>query len=302
MEPGVGTTMDLTFTPQEGAALYCLLAENSSDVIVRTDPQGFILHASPAIEQVGGESSGELFGRNIVDLVLPGHVRAIRGKHRLVAAGQGDESWTEFAALGKDGRENWFEIRMKGVPGDGGVPAGVLSVMRSIAEKKAFERQLFVATMTDPLTGLSNRTAFTAMLGHMVEAGEGGCLAIFDIDHFKAINLQFGQSVGDRVLVAFADYLRTAMREKDILSRIGGESLGVILPGAGPDQAEALCRRIVARIAGIGREGGAGGAAITASAGVARIVGSIDDTMRRAEVALALAKAKGRNRLEMEAA
>lgn len=314
--------MDLTFTPQEGAALYCLLAEGSSDIIIRTDGQGFILHASRAIDRMGALGGDELFGRHLIDLVQPGHAAAIRAKHRLVAAGRPDDSWTEFAALGAGGGENWFEVRMRRIAdgsgqSDGDKSLGVLSVLRSIEEKKSFERRLFVATMTDQLTGLTNRTAFTSMLRHMLEGGADGCLAIFDLDHFKAINLKYGQSVGDDVLVAFAGYLRTAVRARDIISRIGGESLGVLLPGATPAQAETLCRRIVANVAEIGRasgdcggsdatpgrgERGGEGIPITASAGVARIAGSIDDTIRRAEVALALAKAKGRNRLEMDAA
>lgn len=297
--------MDLTFTPQEGAALYCLLAEDSGDIVIRTDAQGFIVHASRGIERMGALNGEELFGRHLVDLAEPGHAATIRAKHRQVAAGRPDDSWTEFAALGEQDGENWFAVRMRRIADVSGCSQGVLSVVRSIAERKTFERRLFVATMTDQLTGLTNRTAFTSMLRHMLDglelSGEQGCLAIFDLDHFKAINLKYGQSVGDEVLVAFAGYLRTAMRGRDIISRIGGESLGVLLPEVSPAQAETLCRRIVANIAEIGDLGGEAGIAITASAGVARIAASVDDTIRRAEVALALAKAKGRNRLEMDA-
>jgi diguanylate cyclase (GGDEF)-like protein len=151
--------------------------------------------------------------------------------------------------------------------------------------------------MTDPLTGLTNRQAFVAMLQHLVQANAGGCLAIFDIDHFKAINMQYGQSIGDEVLVSFAEFLRTLVRSDDIVSRIGGESLGVLLLKATPDQAETMCQRIIAALAEIGQFGRR--ISVTASAGVARIHGSVDDTIRRAELALFLAKAKGRNRLEM---
>lgn len=292
--------MDLSFTPQEGAALYGLLADDTSDVILRTDAGGFIRHASAAIASLGLPPSDELFGRHLVDLVQPGHARALRAKHRLVSAGAEDPSWTEFPARCADGGEHWFEIRMRAVKGEDEA-CGVLSVMRSIEERKAFERRLFVATMTDPLTGLSNRAACTAMLRHLIDDAEPGCLAIFDIDHFKAINLTYGHSVGDDVLIAFASFLKASLREKDIISRIGGESLGVILSGADPAQAAALCRRIVASIAELGGQGGPA-IPITASAGVARIGTSVDDTIRRAEMALALAKAKGRNRLELEAA
>jgi PleD family two-component response regulator len=76
--------------------------------------------------------------------------------------------------------------------------------------------------------------------------------------------------------------------------------LGVLLPQARPDQAEAICARVIAALSDIRQTAGSNGFSITASAGVARIEGSLDDTFKRAELALFFAKAKGRNRLEMD--
>ena len=301
---------DMAFSPQEGAALWRMLSEASSDIIVRTDYRGFILHASPTMTGAGVAGAGELFGRHLLDIVEPTQAGAVKARFERVARGLDDAGWSEVAVPWGDGDSRWFEMRMHAVP-DGqpdegeGQRAGVLAILRSIDERKAFERKLFAATLTDPLTGLSNRPAFTQMLRHLIEGGgeggEGGCITIFNIDHFKAINLRYGQSVGDEVLVVFADYVRTALRERDIISRIGGESLGVLFPGTSAAQAEAISVRIVRSIAETSNVGGPGSIPITASAGVARIAGTVDDTIRRAEVALALAKAKGRNRLEMEA-
>lgn len=292
--------MEMSFTPQDGAALYGLLVDNSSDIILRTDCHGFIQRASPAIFRIGLPQDEELFGRHLTDVFHPRHASAVRLCLAQAIAGEPEGAWQEFSSPAPDGSEHWFEIRMRGVTGDSGAIVGALSVMRSVDDRKAVERQLFVATMTDPLTGLTNRTACTAMLAHMIERGEKGCVAIFDVDHFKAINLRHGQSVGDRILVAFGDYIRSTMRDSDIISRIGGESVGVLLPGLGAGEAEAICQRIVSGIAELGRVGSVDAIPLTASAGVARIAGSVDDTLRRAELALALAKAKGRNRLEME--
>lgn len=162
------------------------------------------------------------------------------------------------------------------------------------------QEQIFAAAMTDPLTGLTNRKAFIAMLQHLVDTRVGGCLALFDIDHFKTINMKYGQAVGDEVLVVFADLLRTLMRSEDTISRIGSESIGILLPRARADQAEAICARVVTTLSEVRQTAGSQRLAITASAGVARIEGSLDDTLKRAELALFFAKAKGRNRLEMD--
>jgi diguanylate cyclase (GGDEF)-like protein len=177
---------------------------------------------------------------------------------------------------------------------------GALIIMRSIEDRRAFEEQLFAAAMTDPLTGLTNRTAFVAMLQHLLEQEVQGCLAIFAIDHFKAINMKHGQAVGDEVLVQFADIMRSRMRSTDIISRIGGESLAVMMPTASSEQTEALCQRLLDGLGDIRHGTGSSAFSITASAGVARIRGTLDDTIKRAEMALFFAKATGRNRLELD--
>lgn len=292
--------MEIKFTPRDTSVLYRLLAEDTTDIILKTDRKGYILHASPGIGRLGLPLTGQLIGHHLVDLVHPSFAAAIKSEHDTAIAGRQGGRWIEVPAVTRTGEERWFEIQIRGLMDDDDRISGAISVMRSIEERRALEEQLFAAAMTDPLTGLTNRKAFIAMLQHLVDHGIGGCLALFDIDHFKTINMQYGQSVGDEVLVAFSDLLRAMMRSDDIVSRIGSESLGVLLPRAGPDQAEAICARVITALSEIRQMAGSNGLSITASAGVARIDGSLDDTFKRAELALFFAKAKGRNRLEMD--
>lgn len=210
--------------------------------------------------------------------------------------------WVEFPALTKDEGERWFEMQVRCLTDEQDTIYGALCVMRSIDERRRYQSELFAAAMTDPLTGLTNRKAFIDMLGHLVDGKVSGCLALFSIDHFRTINMQYGQAVGDQVLVVFAELLRTLVRADDIVSRVGGESLAVLLPNTSPDEAEAVCRRIVVALAEIREAGGATCLSITASAGVSRIEKSLDDTIKRAELALFFAKTKGRNRLEVDGA
>lgn len=292
--------MGVEYTSRETSTLRRLLAENATDIILKTDREGFILYASPAIERWGLPLPNTLIGSHLVHLAHPSAEAALRAEHEAVVAGRDDGRWIEFLGLAADGAARWFEIQMRSLADEGGAVYGAVAIMHSIEERRSYEERLFTASMTDPLTGLTNRPAFITMLGHLVDKRVGGCLAIFDIDHFKSINMQYGQSAGDEVLVVFADLLRTLMRGQDIISRIGGQSLGVLLPHAPPEQAEAICRRIIATLSEARRAGGPASRAITASAGVAEIFGSLDDTIKRAELALFLAKAKGRNRLEVD--
>ena len=292
--------MGMNFTPQEGSALYGLLADNATNVILKTDRDGFVLHASPAAERLGFPLPRMLIGPHILDLVHPSWVADIKAEHEAAIAGRQEARWIEFPAVTEAGGEKWFEIQIRSLMDDHDRICGALSIMRSIQERRALEEKLFAAAMTDPLTGLTNRRAFIQMLNHLVERDVGGCLAVVDIDHFQSINMQYGQSVGDEVLVVFSDLVRTLMRSDDIISRIGGESLGILLPATPIDRAGAICRRIIETLSDVRRTAGGNSFSITASAGVARIGGSLDSTIKRAELALFLAKARGRNRMELD--
>ncbi|MBO9602613.1 MAG: diguanylate cyclase [Novosphingobium sp.] len=292
------------FAIAESQGMYRLLAENMSDIVIKTDHAGYILYASPSAERLGEFHPIELIGRHVLDLIHPSYGASFQSEFDEVIGGSvAASAWTEFLGFSNAGLERWFDTRIRGwrdreSTGDRKI-AGTIITMRSIEERKALEQQLFAAILTDPLTNLTNRRAFNSMLQYHLEAPIDGCLAIFDIDDFRSINREYGHEVGDKVLTTVARLLRSLMRKDDIISRIGGERFAVLLSGANPDQAEALCQRVVMTLADISGPEGLGGPKTTVSAGVARIRGSLDETMKRADSAVVIAKAKGRNRLEM---
>lgn len=298
--------MGIVITPHESRALYGMLANRSGDIVLKTDREGFILHATAEIAQLGFPLEAMLIGPHLLDLVGPSHRVEVEGELRMALLGSPSGRWIEFPAPRgrREGRrtKQWYEIQLCGLCGNDGAPYGALGILRGITERKALEERLFTSEMTDPLTGLTNRRAFIAMLQYLVEQRTGGSLALFDIDRFRSINMRHGQSAGDRVLEVFAELLRAMTRRDDIISRVGDECLAVLFPGSAPERAEDTCRRIVGTLAGIGDEAGPGALAFTASAGIARIGTSLDETIRRAELALILARAKGGGQLEIDGA
>ncbi|WP_229736418.1 GGDEF domain-containing protein [Novosphingobium endophyticum] len=292
----------MNFTLQESSTLYGLLAESTSDVILKTDREGAIVHASPAFERFGFRPPEARLPARLLDLVEPSHRQEVAKAHSEALEGNETGAWVEFRAITSDERQHWFEIRTRGLRDEEGNVYGALSVMRSIDERRHLKDQLFAATYTDPLTRLTNRAAFISMLDHMIEKEMSGCLALFSIDFFRTINMKYGQSTGDEVLVVFADLLREMLRSEDIISRIGSERFAVLLPRTTPEQAQAICHRVVTTLAELRHKVGESRFAITASASIAHIADSLDSTIERAELALFCAKAKGRNRLEMEKA
>ncbi|WP_095011626.1 sensor domain-containing diguanylate cyclase [Tsuneonella mangrovi] len=280
-------------SPRECAALYRLVADSPRDLVLKTDRRGRIVHATPASARLGLAFEGDPVGRNLLELIHPSCAAEVIAAHRAVLVGERDDSgWIEVLAEAQAGKQRWFELKLGPLPhGDGAV-----GLMRSIDDKRQLEDRLFAASLTDPLTQLTNREAFTRMLQHLVEARTGGHLALFDLDHLRTLNLRHGHSGGDRVLVAFARLMQSLLGPGDILSRIGGGTFGVLLPQTGEQEAADECARIVAALSELA-EGPHTQPSLTTSAGLASFKSSADATLRAAELALLSAKAHGRNRL-----
>jgi diguanylate cyclase (GGDEF)-like protein/PAS domain S-box-containing protein len=293
--------MNVDLTLQETSALYSMIADDKSDIILKTDRGGFVTHASPAIADLS-ECARDLFGRHIVDLVDPVFAPDVRSEHEAVMRGRSRGRRIEFVSRARVAgarRGQWFEMRMRQLVDPAGRAYGALGLLRSIEDRRSLEERLFAAAMTDALTGFTNRRACLSMVQHLLAERIGGSIALFAVDHFKAINMRFGQCFGDDVLVVCAELLRTLTRRQDILCRLGGENLAVLLPATGLAEAEAVCQPVIEALAQSSREAGTSDFAITASCGIVDISGSLDNTLKRAELALFMAKAKGCNRLEV---
>lgn len=154
---------------------------------------------------------------------------------------------------------------------------------------------------TDPLTGLANRRAFDERLALETERAHRHArslsVMLVDVDRFKTVNDRFGHAAGDRVLVNLADSLRAVMRTGDLLARIGGDEMAMILPDCPAEQAARVAQRMLDAL------GGGSPIAhrhdVTLSDGVAGLAAeqTADDLLRCADQALYVAKDEGRNRV-----
>ncbi|WP_423142110.1 diguanylate cyclase domain-containing protein [Parablastomonas sp. CN1-191] len=275
--------------------LYTLLAASTRDIVFKTDLAGRVLYASPAVELIAGQEPAAVLGRRVSDLVDPTQAAMFENRFG-IAMDECRDLEFDHLVFHKEGIEHWFDARIHCQRDDAGAAEGGVVILSGIDEKKALEAELVAAALRDPLTGLTNRATFIRLLGQHIEAGGTGCLAKFDLDHFRTVNQEHGSQVGDQLLISFANLLRSLLREGDVIARVGGERFAVMLPNATADEAERVCSRIVSEMSDIG----AGTVSITASAGVSRIAGTLDETMKNADRAVVVAKAKGRNRVELE--
>ncbi|MET0599791.1 MAG: GGDEF domain-containing protein, partial [Mesorhizobium sp.] len=156
------------------------------------------------------------------------------------------------------------------------------------------------SALTDPLTGLANRTGFWAGFDHDSSAGHHDVgLLYVDLDHFKTVNDTHGHDVGDDVLKAVAGCLRDMTRYHDVAARLGGEEFAVVAPNMDVDQLRKFAERIRKGIAGLQVFSGDVRLNITTSVGLAvwDKRESAEDFFRRADRHLYQAKRLGRNRV-----
>lgn len=154
----------------------------------------------------------------------------------------------------------------------------------------------------DELTSVLSRRAFLAQAEALARTarrrGMRLFLAIIDLDHFKAINDDYGHGCGDCVLAHFAALVSQEIQSRDIFGRLGGEEFALCFSAATHDQALALVDGLRRKVAASTCQTPAGVVACTFSVGVDEYLvdESVSAPMARADAALYTAKALGRNR------
>ncbi|WP_434135363.1 diguanylate cyclase [Pseudomonas luteola] len=159
--------------------------------------------------------------------------------------------------------------------------------------------------LTDPLTGLPNRAAWTERLDAEVSLWQryhsSLLLAVIDVDHFKRVNDDFGHLAGDKVLKIIGTQLSKKLRRTDFIARFGGEEFVVLLPNTSMEEGEPLIQALRAAIEACPFHFKGERVTITCSAGLTAFQtgeGS-KQAFERADQALYRAKRGGRNRIEL---
>jgi diguanylate cyclase (GGDEF)-like protein/PAS domain S-box-containing protein len=197
----------------------------------------------------------------------------------------------------------WTQVHVSSLSRRRGPSAAAVVQMLDVTARKDAEAHLSHLALHDPLTGLPNRLLLRDRIDHALamsaRARSSGAVVFRDLDGFKTINDSLGHDVGDAVLCATAERLRSVLRPGDTVGRMGGDEFVACCGDiTSPEQARGLARRLVQALEppiAVGEHL----LSIGISAGVA-LSGARDDAtslLRAADTAMYAAKRAGRGRV-----
>jgi diguanylate cyclase (GGDEF)-like protein len=196
----------------------------------------------------------------------------------------------------------WFEMRGIRLPGAQGCAERLSGTIRLVTEKKIQAQRLEYLATRDELTGHLNRTSLRTELARVVESAraEGRTCAylVASVDRLAMINEAYGFGAADEVIVAVGERLAGALRDSDIIGRIAGNKLGVILGNCGEREIALVTERLRGAVRSDVIATRTGTVAATISVGAVWLpsgAASSQEAMLRAEEALDRARANGRD-------
>jgi diguanylate cyclase (GGDEF)-like protein/PAS domain S-box-containing protein len=237
---------------RDGERRYQVLAENATDIVMSTGPDGRIIYVSPRVIPVLGYAPEDLIGVYYSELVLPDDRDAMVTAIGSLTVAEAEVS-RDSRLRRPDGQDRWIKTYLRLVVDPfSGKPEMLTATVRDITERKTAEqrvaderRELQGLAFRDGLTGLFNRRHFDRELErvwrqHAQADSQSPVAAIMiDIDAFKNYNDHYGHQSGDECLRRVAQAIASAAtRPTDVAARYGGEEFALIL--ADTDQHGAL--------------------------------------------------------------
>jgi diguanylate cyclase (GGDEF)-like protein/PAS domain S-box-containing protein len=268
------------------------------------DDPGRFLRVNPALARLLGHRAEQLTQMRVADVAHPQDLQAHPdGLSDALpkALAEGSDSYRiEHRYLRADGEVLWLEVTNSILRDDRGEVVYGFVQVHDITARRATEQQLVEAATRDPLTGVANRAALRTHLASTVagcrRAGCTGAVVYVDLDGFKQVNDSLGHHAGDAMLCAVATRLQGALRDGDMVARVGGDEFVLVVQGIQGQDLQALLSRLLGELAEpIWYRGSR--ARVTASLGVAVLDESADpDTLlQQADTAMYQAKQARRN-------
>lgn len=299
---------------QEIASIHSMVTDNSRDVILLADLDGRRTYVSPAVENMNGWKPKELLNQKLSAQAHPDDREKVEDAVRRIRHGA-DGFIIEYRTQKRGGDYIWVESSLRLFRDRRSrIPAGILSLVRDITERKRNEgllREAYEAleelAVVDALTGVANRRRFDEYLANewsrSARLHKPISLLLIDADSFKEHNDTYGHLSGDRFLKRIADAAKTvAKRPEDLIARFGGDEFAVIMPDTDNSGAVAVGAKIREFLRSSNSAQNEDAAElVTISIGCATVIPDSDKQaevlIQSADEALYRAKRNGRDRL-----
>ena len=310
----VGVELDITERKMYEEALFRekesaqITLQSIGDGVITTDAASTIDYINPVAEQLTGWRLEDAMGRPVEEIFRAFHeetceplenplsVSIRRSAPDQVGAADAADPARRQRALRR-------EHRGPDPPGNGKVGGGVL-VFHDVSESRELNRRLSYHASHDLLTGLVNRREFEDRLERALKSAKAReasyALCYLDIDQFKIVNDTCGHSAGDALLGQVGALLKSKVRWRDTLSRLGGDEFGILLESCTLDEAMRMAESLREAVRNFRFSWEERVFRLGASIGVVPITADNEDVasiLSAADSACAAAKEQGRNRV-----
>jgi len=245
----VGTIQDITahWVTEEKLRQLSRVVEQSPVCVVITDLDGCITYVNPKFSELTGYSVDEVLGRN--SKILKSGVTPQESYELLWKSVLSGKEWRgEFCNRKKNGELYWEMAYIAPVVNASGEATHYVAVKEDITARKKAEEQLRELSLSDELTGLTNRRGFMLLAKQQIKMSDRsrrGLVLIFaDLDGMKRINDTFGHHEGDLALKDTAAILRRSLRASDVIARLGGDEFVALSVDASEKVEELIMGRL----------------------------------------------------------
>ncbi|MDP5238066.1 GGDEF domain-containing protein [Uliginosibacterium sp. 31-16] len=215
--------------------------EGSGDGVWDWDLQTGSIHFTPRCDSILGVPTKGAAAA----LIHPEDEAPEKAAMQACLDGKSSQYNSEHRMQGEDGQWRWIAARgMVLARTTSGAAARMIGTVTDITERKTAADRLSNMAQHDAITGLPNRTLFFDLLQHALFQAkrhkEVLALAYIDLDNFKGINDNFGQSVSNRLLREVGETLGATLRDSDAVAHFGGDDFAVMLPSLASETDAAL--------------------------------------------------------------
>ncbi len=278
------------------------------DGVITTDEQSRIEYLNPIAEQLTGWTLDEAMGRPVDEVFRSFHEETCEPIESPLAAAvrraRPVKSGRPSLFIRRDGNELYLQSTASPIRDGQGIVIGGVLVFHDVSESRELNRKLNYHASHDALTGLVNRREFELRLERALVSAKARessfALCFVDLDQFKIVNDTCGHAAGDALLSQVGQLLKSKIRWRDTLSRLGADEFAVLLEACSLDEAMRIAETLRESVSSHRFQWEDRHFRLGASVGVVPLTGLNNDTasvLSAADSAAQAAKEQGRNRV-----